>query len=351
MTATTTTGRPPVNLRDPAQLLAALPYLLGFRPENSVVLLGHRPPNGNRIGLVLRADLPPRSLRTQQAKALAPRMSASGPTGVTVAVVGGKRRSGGPPHAGFIERLRDAFARQGIRLLHEIWTPEIAAGSPWGCYRDEDCGGVLPDPHSTVAAAAVTEAGQVTYGSRAEMEAMLAARSPESVARLSERLSLLHEPPWPEEDRVAAGAAEILTALERMRRGHGLPTEDEVLRLACALSVKEVRDACITLAVPPGSPQAREADALWLSLVKELPAPERAEAAALLGYSAYVCGAGVFAGMALENALEADPNHLMAGVLADLLERGVPPVKILGLGGRPGLADLAAPELRPGETG
>ena len=85
MTTPTATGRTPIKLTDPAQLLAALPYLLGFVPEDSVVLLGHRPP-GTRIGLTLRADLPPRSKRRQQAEALAPRMAATLHTGVTVIV-------------------------------------------------------------------------------------------------------------------------------------------------------------------------------------------------------------------------------------------------------------------------
>jgi len=352
MTASTTTGRTPVNLRDPAQLLAALPCVLGFRPENSVVLIGHRPP-GNRIGLMLRADLPPKSLRRHQADALAPRFTASPHIGVTVLVVGGRRRrDGSPPHAGFVDRLHEALGAEGLRVLHALWTPEIAAGEPWQCYQDEDCGGTLPDPRATVAAAETARSGEVVFDSRDELEEMLAPSDPEAIARRAERLAVLLEPPWPDEDRVASAGAEIRTALERMSRGLGLPgTDDEIIRLACALEVKEVRDACLALAVPPGTAQARQADVLWLTLVRELPAPERAEPAALLAYSAFMHGGGAFAGMALENALDAAPDHLLAGLLADAIEGGVMPDRLRCLAEVPTLDDLVPPGFSPGGSG
>jgi hypothetical protein len=332
MTTATPTGRTPVNLRDPAQLLAALPYLLGFRLGASVVLLGHRAPTGNRLGLVMRADLPPREDRVHQARALAPRFAAAPHTGVTLAIIGGRRRPGDPPpHAGFVDDLVDALAECGIPVLHALWAADIATGAAWGCYADEDCGGELPDPRSTVAAAAATESGTVVFDSREELEALLAPRSPEAVARRAAELSRLPEPPWPEATRVADAAAEIRAAFDRRRRGEGPPTDAEAVRLACALTLSEIRDGCLTMAVPPGTPEAREAERLWLTLVQELPAPERAEAATLLGYTAFMRGDGTFAGMALENALEAAPDHLMARLLTTVLDHGMPPEHLLGL--------------------
>ena len=352
MTASTTTGRNPVSLRDPAQLLAALPCVLGFRPENSVVLIGHRPP-GTRIGLVLRADLPSKSLRRRQADALAPRFAASPHTGVTVLVIGGRRRPAGPPpHSGFVDRLRDALGDQGLPVLHALWTPEIAAGKPWQCYQDAHCGGTLPDPRATVAAAETAHSGDVVFDSRDDLEETLAPRDPEAVARRAERLAVLLEPPWPDADRVASAGAEIRTALERMSRGLGLPgTDDEIIRLACALEVKEVRDACLALAVPPGTAQARQADVLWLTLVRELPAPERAEPAALLAYSTFMHGGGALVGIALEKALDADPDHLLARLLSESIYGGMPPERLRCLADVPKLDELVPPGFSPGESG
>ena len=41
---------------DPADILTYIPYRLGFRPRESIVLLGLRPPRG-RLGLVMRLDI------------------------------------------------------------------------------------------------------------------------------------------------------------------------------------------------------------------------------------------------------------------------------------------------------
>jgi len=325
---TTTT---PADLQDPAQLLAALPYLIGFRPAKSVVLLGHQFP-GHRPGLVLRGDLPRREHRARQAQALALRFAAGDHIGVTAVIVGGRRRPGKPlPHAEFIAELAEALEEFGLPVLHALWTPTIRTGAPWACYRIEECGGTLPDPRSTVLAAAATEYGTVAFDSRAELEALLAPRSPEALARRADRLSALTSPPWPDATRIDDAASAVRTAFERTRRGEGPPTDDEAVLLASALKLPGIRDLCLAMAVPPATATAREAERLWLNLVRELPPPERAEPATLLGFTAYLRGDGAFAGMALDNALEAAPGHVLASLLKRVLDSGTPPEVIRGL--------------------
>lgn len=332
MTTSTPTGRTPVHLREPAQLLAALPYLIGFRPENSVVVLGHRAPEGTRVGLVLRGDIPRREDRARQARALAPRLASMPLTGVTLVVVGGKRRPGSPPpHAGFVEELANTLGDIGLPVLHALWAAGISEGAPWGCYADPDCSGELPDPRATVAAATATEHGTVVFDSRDELAALLAPRCPDALARRSAELTRLPSLPWPDETCVSDAASVIRAAFERQLRGEGPPTDEEAVLLASALTIAEIRDVCLAMAVPPGTQAALAAERLWLTLVRELPAPERAEAATLLGYTAYMRGDGTFAGMALDNALAADPNHVLAGLLKTVLRRGMSPDQLLGL--------------------
>ncbi|WIY07098.1 DUF4192 domain-containing protein [Amycolatopsis mongoliensis] len=332
MTTATPTGRPPVDLRSPAQLLAALPYLIGFRPANSVVLLGHRAPAGNRLGLVLRGDLPRREDRAHQARALAPRFALAPHTGVTLVVVGGRRRPGSPPpHAGFVELLAEALGEFGLPVPHAMWTADISERAPWGCYADPDCGGELPDPRATLTAAVATGDGSVAFDSRDELEELLVPRSPEALARRAGSLARLSSLPWPDATSVSEAASAIRAAFERRLRGSGPPTDEEAVLLASALTLPEIRDMCLGMAVPPHTPVAREAERLWLTLVRELPAPHRAEAATLLGYTAFMRGDGTFAGMALENALAAKPDHVLAGLLKTVLDRGMPPDQLLGL--------------------
>lgn len=349
MTTATPTGRAPVDLRSPAQLLAALPYLIGFRPAHSVVLLGHRAPLGNRLGLLVRGELPRRADRARQARALAPRFALAPHTGVTLVVIGGRRRPGSPPpHAGFGELLGDALGEHGLPVLHAMWAADISEGAPWGCYTDPSCGGSLPDPRSTVTAAVATGSGSVAFDSRDELEALLAPRSPEAVARRAESLTR-QQPPLSLD--VSEAASTIRAAFERQLRGSGPLTDEEALALAKALSHPEIRDACLGMAVPPHTPPAHEAERLWLTLVQELPAPARAEAAALLGYTAFMRGDGTFARMALENALAAKPNHMLAGLLMTVVDQGMPPRKLLGLALTAAPAGLAAFGLTPADFG
>ena len=49
----------PVRIRDTAELIATVPALIGYHPRDSLVLIATGGRSGCRIGLTLRADLPP----------------------------------------------------------------------------------------------------------------------------------------------------------------------------------------------------------------------------------------------------------------------------------------------------
>ncbi len=64
---------------------------------------------------------------------------------------------------------------------------------------------------------------------------------------------------------------------------------------------------------------------LWTDVVRRaepayLPAP-----AALLAFTAWQCGNGALANVALDRALDADPSYSMALLLRDTIDAGVPP--------------------------
>ncbi|MGW4484699.1 DUF4192 domain-containing protein [Amycolatopsis sp. NPDC004368] len=350
MTTSTPPGTARTLLTDPAQLIAALPYLLGFTPADSVVLLGHRPP-GTKIGLLLRADLPPRDLLAYQADALVPRFRVDDHTGVTMVIVGGRDGSGGdPPHAAFAAEVARALKEYGLPLMHPLWTPEITAGAPWACYREPTCGGRLPDPRDTVMAATMTQAGFITFPSRDDVLALLRPRSASVRAR---RRALLARADSSAEPDLLAAAADVRAAFFRHRRGEGPPTDDQAVRLARALALPKIRDACLATAVPPDSPVAVVALGLWLELVRELPAPHRAHAAAIAGYAALMRNEGALAGMALANALEADPEHTLAQLLRAVWNLGTDPTKLRGLASVPDAVDLglSVPELGQEDRG
>ncbi|WP_181771114.1 DUF4192 domain-containing protein [Amycolatopsis pittospori] len=330
MTTSTPTGRPKVNLTDPADLLTAIPYLLGFHPEDSLVVLGQRGPDRRQQGIVLRVDLPPPGLELDQARDLAGRLALTGHTGATVAVVGGgsPNPAGRPPRRRFIRRLEASLAEFGIPLLHSLWAPRIAADVRWGCYREKTCRGVLPDPRDSVVAAIVTGEGHITRKSREEVERLFDPGPPETLARRAGLLTEMSEPPWADADVVGAGIAEVNAALARAASGDLAVTDAQAVRLAWAISLVEVRGACMLTAAPADSPLARTAEDLWLILARELPEPERAEALALKAHASYIRGDLAITGMALERAREADPEHGLTDLLAKALNAMIPPSKV-----------------------
>ncbi|GAA1633074.1 hypothetical protein GCM10009764_64740 [Nocardia ninae] len=108
-----------------------------------------------------------------------------------------------------------------------------------------------------------------------------------------------------------------------------LPTVSQTAQVAAALADRRVRNGLLATAL---SIYARSAESLWSHLTRTLPSPERAEAATLLAYSAYVRGNGPLAGIALQTALDADPYHHLAVLLEAALEMGLDPVSMRRLG-------------------
>jgi len=347
-----------VSLSDPGQLIAAIPHLLGFRPADSVVVIGHRGPAGRAVGAVMRADLPPPGYERDLAGRLLPALLDDGAIGATVVIVGGAPPgpAADPPGATLVGTIREVLGQVRLQLLHALRTPEIRSGARWSCFSDSTCTGELPDPACTVLAAASATAGAVTFGSREALARLLDPVDAGTLRRRSVSLDSAADAggDHPDSDSaVREACAHVRATLRRFRRGEPALADDEVVRLALALSHSRVRDACLATALPAGTEHARVAERLWLALVRATPAPERAQAACLLGYSAYMRGDGALAAMALDNALEADPGHVLAGLLWRAVDRGMLPKRLAQLGRCDDEASvwLSGNGVRPGHHG
>lgn len=345
--------------RDPGQLLAAVPHLMGFRPAESVVLIGHRPTEPAVLGWVLRGDLPPAEFETEQAAEMAARLSMSDAFGATIVVISGAANAAeapevpevpeageSPPHRSLVTALIESCAASELRVLHALWVAEIGTGATWQCYQDRECTGTLPDPASTTIAATMATTGRVTFDSREDLADLLTPDSPDVLARRGHALNAAIDRfdgcgcADSAEDEFESRCAVVAAALHRAKGGTLRPSDAEIVRLAMALTDTRVRDACLALALPPGSAPAIEAEALWIALVRATPEPERAEPAVLLGYSAYLRGDGALAGMALDVARKAAPDHVLAGLLHRALEHGVLPGQLERLGRADDVVDL-----------
>ncbi|GCD99952.1 DUF4192 domain-containing protein [Embleya hyalina] len=103
-----------LRVRSPADLVEAVPYLIGVRPTDSVVLLGILPGDRSRVGPVLRHDLPAPADFANAARHFARLLVRTGARGVAVAIYadGERGRASGAEVAG-TSRAADASGGAG----------------------------------------------------------------------------------------------------------------------------------------------------------------------------------------------------------------------------------------------
>jgi hypothetical protein len=314
-----------IRLSDPAELIAAVPHLLGFHPHDSVVLLAL---HGKRLGLTLRADLVDNVHAPLLAEQLLPPLTRQRPTGVALVVIGGDltpdeaKEQRWPPHRALVDALDDMLTSVGLPLVHAVWTAQTTGGAPWRCYDDSVCAGTVSDPGASPLAAATVAAGAVTFGSREEMVALLAGEDPAALQRRAVLLDAADADHPMSSALVAQRFAQLRELHQAAAAGDLTLSDKAVTEVASALCDHRVRDSCLPWCSGPG---AVAAERLWLALVRATPAPERAEPAALLALVAYLRGDGALAGVALDAALQACPQHSLSGLLRAALDGGLPP--------------------------
>lgn len=332
-----------IHLSRPHDVLAAIPHLLGFWPSHSLVVIGlHEQEGVSRFGMTLRADLPTAEHHRPLANYLVNPVRNHGVRTVLVVVVGpGEGEPTGtepPPEAPpgqetvvdrdalpyreAAEVLCEVFETAGIEVLHAVWTREIRAGGQWWCYEEDGCGGEIADPKVSSLAAAMAAAGVVTFNSREEVEALVAPEPADVVAGRAARLDALHEDT--ENERSGRAAVErdlqvVYGAIRRTGEGAAL-TEDDYVRVLLALSDSRVRDVVLGTAL---GASASAAEQLWLVLVRKAPAPELADVAALLTFSAYLRGDGTLAGVALSRIESTRPDHRLGNLLRQAVDAGI----------------------------
>ncbi len=320
----TTTERPHITLENPSDLLASIPPLLGFHPADSLIVFGLRGPRATELALVLRSDLPPPSRAEELARCLLLPLVQQGAVGIALVVVGGPSPDENPPHREVVARCEATFVDNGIPVVHQLWTASTETGCRWRCYDESDCTGVLPDPGGTRLASAASDAGLTVYSRREDIVETLTPDPPDVLARRSASLDKSSEAE-PAPDSPPARLAFVEAAIRAAATTSPDLSDETVVALATALADHRIRDVCLDF---DALPDIGAAERLWTALAKATPPPERAEPACLLAFSAYARGDGVLAGIALDQAEEADPGHRLSGLLRGALSIGLPPDKL-----------------------
>ncbi|GLH95179.1 DUF4192 domain-containing protein [Phytohabitans aurantiacus] len=312
---------PTMSLRSPADMIAAIPYLLGFHPTESMVVVGMR---DQRIEFAARGDLdaPPGSVDYYTAVVLRQDVEA-------VAVLGY-----GPADLvdGPVKETSAALEEHGLTLIEAL---RVSDDRYWSylCANPECCppDGVPYDVASSDIAVAATLSGQVALPDRQalvrriEPVSHLARESMRQAteradARLAEMLGAVAPGDVLGGRAVRdAGAAAVRAAVARHREG-GQLTDDEVAWLTVLLVHLPVRD----YAWEHTGHEDWFVD-LWADVVRRAEEELVAGPASLLAYAAWRSGQGALAHAGIDRALAADPAYAMALLMRDVLQRAIPP--------------------------
>jgi Domain of unknown function (DUF4192) len=322
-----TTQRPDFELNRPGAVIAALPAVLGFVPEKSLVLISI---DEGELGSVMRVDLS--QALADRIGQLAEVASAAEPE-AAIAVIVDADGAGCPmcneEYRDLCATLTEQLSQRDIALWAAHVVDRVAAGGRWHCVDGCGASGVIDDPSASPLAVAAVLDGRRLYARRADLQAVIAvderAASGALAGLISEhaasRDAAHHADPA---GCVRRDVEDTMAAAARVGDGQQL-SDAELARLACALRDVEVRDTLYALAV---GQSAGEAESLWALLSRSLPTPWRVEALVLVAFSAYVRGDGPLAGVSLEAALRCQPGHRMAGMLDTALQSGLRPEHI-----------------------
>jgi hypothetical protein len=324
-----------VRISDPGEIAAALPALLGFHPRESVVLVSLAGPSGRRVGLTVRADLPPDGGAEAVAAEVTRSVRTARPSGVLLAVVSeAPDVPGGLPHRELLHEVVLALASDRIPVRAALL---VRAGRWWSYDCDRPCcapraGTPLPEGVTALEAASVATgtvverdrsdlvrriAGPVGQARRA-MAAACARLAAECSARVLEvGFDAVAEESW----------AAVTAAAARCRPGavREALTDREVARVVWGLRDRDVRDRALELAT---GDDAAAAEILWTECTRRAPAPLDVAPATLLAVSAWLRGDGAMANVALARALAGDPAYALARLLAQALAECLPPADL-----------------------
>lgn len=317
----------PLRLRTPADLLAALPYLVDRPLDDAVValVLGEGSVQGVLHGGLDHLDhvlTPERSGRAAVDAALA----AEG-TALLVAGFGQPERINPHLHA----LLREAGAR-GLPVLEAL---RVTGDRYWSCLcHDPACcpaEGTHFDPNASPVPAEAVLRGLVPGGRSTSARIRFLLDPVRGAARtaVSEAAAVAEEKAGREDTEAVLldrWIPEVLNALRE--EGRRRVTEPVVLaRLGVRLTELRVRDAVWTRITPE---TAQLHVRLWSRVVRHVPERHVPAPAALLAVAAWQHDDQALARAALDVSLAADPDYAMAVLMARALQWGLPAERWLG---------------------
>jgi len=325
-----------VRAGSPAALLRLVPHLLGFMPEESLLVIGVTPPR-DRIHVTLRYDLPDPPEADLVADIAAHAVGVLSAQRLTAAVVIGY----GPETlvTPVANELRDVARQAAIDVRDFL---RVQDGRYWSyvCANQACCppAGVPFDAAAIdpAEAEALASVGDRILASRAALAARVAPlggiaaesmrqatrRAEQHIAQLLAKVRKSARLGAARHMIAAEGLAAVGAMITRYREGGRFATDYEIARITVALRDLRVRDDAWAR-MDPGHAEAHQR--LWTDVVRRAQPGYVAAPAALLAFVAWQSGHGALANVALDRALADDPRYSMALLLRQVITAGAPP--------------------------
>ncbi|MFI6385919.1 DUF4192 domain-containing protein [Nonomuraea sp. NPDC050540] len=314
---------PCLTLLSPSDILAAVPYLVGFHPSESLIVIGMA---ADQAQIAARWSLP------LPEDALAPLTPVLEREKITELILVGY--GAGPLVTPAIDEARRLAAAEGVKIGEALRAED---GRYWSytCDLPHCCPptGTPYDPTTSPVAAEATVHGMVALPDRQTLERTIApctgpvrmsmrAATATAVADLRTRLANSEDTEAFARKFVAEGLVRVRAAIASHAAGRRLD-DTEAAKLGLDLTIIRIRDEAWTLMDDAHTP-------LWKDLTRRLEPRFVPAAASLLAMSSWRSGDSVLAVIALERALTTDPAYSMANLLMHALQHLMPPSLLRG---------------------
>jgi hypothetical protein len=325
----------PLRLSSSRDIVEAVPYLVGFQPEDSLVVVSMRGAR-SRLGLTARVDLPPPEGADACAREFVGYFKRNR---ATRAIIVFYPPSGGLSHPA-VRPIADAMTARFARARIEVADVLCVGDGRWWsllCTDDACCpseGTPMAGGGTSTIAVTMAVQGRLALESRTELvrtidpaagvaRAAMAYALPRARARLFDRIAAGSRA------EVAAESVELFRAAVRGRLateagagGTGALAADDAARLIVGLDDGCARDEILAWHDDESGDAAR---GLAIELVRRAVPPFEVPPLTLLAWICYLQGEGALAGIALDRALAAEPDYALAQILDRALRSALNP--------------------------
>lgn len=303
------TSHTALTVRTPSDLLACVPLLLGFVPEESAVVISLPPGAGPHV----RVDLGEPDDLPRLALSLVEPTLRHGVRRVALVVFTALDRA-----PSIARLLGESFAEAGMEVVALVAADGSRSMTLTPGHEDE-----RSTPYDSLSHPFVAEAvlrGQVVLGSREELRDQLSPEV-EAVARVA-GLIAAEVGDGSRPAAVRRSVRWVTRCLAEHARAGSLPSDQEIASLVLSLESTPCRDAAWAWVQRA---DARAHVEIWLRVIRSTPVEYAAAPAAVLAFHAWLAGDGALAWCAVEHSAATGRPCSLTDLVEDLLDRAAPP--------------------------